>query len=1035
MDQLFKAKAWALLHDPPHKMWTLGGKVRCFPTSGSSGDRVHERESMAMWEKMRLRDVFGDVINVKDLVERADVFASIFDRWLIEQLAKHFGGKGPVFHYYKLHNLFDPKKSRDLEPPSCNRVGDYADLIGKALAPFISLPPDERERAVYHAFYAVYETAWINLGLPPSLAETRIPTHTLFDHAYSTASVLNVLKPNGVVEGYLVRVDIPGIQRVVNAARKAGDFWAGSWLVSMAMWLTLWPLVWEHGPDIVILPTLRLNPLYYTTVLNKLGKRVDVSGIRGILSDFFFKTIFKLEVPGGGDGMLQEVALTAPLMPGTAVLLLPEMADIERNFSRALNCLVEWAFGGRASDELCEDVLPAPRQSARPYLKVAGKIFAEFKATGLFDDLLYLKVDAVNVGEAYECLKEVVFKDVASCQRGDVVYQVLDNERRFVQGIKAIFTTSKTPQRDLEDLAKFLTFDAAFRSLHAKARESARRRLVLGKPWFRLTNSRVERPSVGGTDPYSKYVFYNRSDVGFAYCSVCGDEPAVIRLVKAPGGEDYGADAKAMLQNEFGCDWDCLRDLLKQIKPGEALGPLCLLKRALYYRLVEVLGRPAFDSTEDVAFAWYATRINLGDSVPDHCRKAVEYALRTERARDAADLCPSREGCNLETARGYFNKCVEDILGPRLYEEATRAVKTLMADLGVEGPYLARADPAVLQHRSYYAIIRGDADNVGKLLNGEIPVGHQVQLLKDLACGQGGCGGGGGADGLKRAYEELASLVEVLGRFVVTPTYLTTISISLAVTALRDLYVADFKYYAKGAKRTALYTGLIFSGGDDVLALAPVELALAFVKDMRRNYWGDVDGFHKIENYYFAAPAVEGFGRSFSVRFANIMDHMGEEIRKAAELLEEAKAAVWGPAQRKDSIVVSDSRSGVQAVLPLRLPPNGLWAPDYLDALFVARIGGVLSSNLPEDYAPYAEAFAELAVRAQSWDQQAASTFRDMWRRLLERNIKAPGEKRSEVLKSLELGADLTTLLKGDAGSGFLLDELVKTYQVLRGYP
>jgi CRISPR-associated protein Cmr2 len=100
---------------------------------------------------------------------------------------------------------------------------------------------------------------WLNKGLPVSPADTRVPTHTIFDHLYAATSILNIAvedKPSG----YLALLDIPGIQSFVGSARKAGDFWAGSWILSRVSWKTAQKLIEKYGPDVLITPSPRLNP-------------------------------------------------------------------------------------------------------------------------------------------------------------------------------------------------------------------------------------------------------------------------------------------------------------------------------------------------------------------------------------------------------------------------------------------------------------------------------------------------------------------------------------------------------------------------------------------------------------------------------------------------------------------------------------------------------------------------------------------------------------------------------------------------------
>jgi CRISPR-associated protein Cmr2 len=346
-----------------------------------------------------------------------------------------------------------------------------------------------------------------------------------------------------------------------------------------------------------------------------------------------------------------------------------------------------------------------------------------------------------------------------------------------------------------------------------------------------------------------------------------------------------------------------------------------------------------------------------------------------------------------------------------------------------------------MHFRSYYAIIRGDADNIGKLSKGEVDLGSYASLLEQLKQFSDP------ATPVK-AYNRLIDVINGLIKeevgLVVTPTYYAALSMALMITALKDVFTANFKYY------TTPITGLIFSGGDDILALAPTEIAVSMVKDLRSNYWGDEDGFHRINNYYIAAPRAYGFGRSFSLRFANIMDTMSEEVREAVELLEDvAKETTWvlnGKELSKDTLVISESRTGKLAVLPLSDPScNGVSGiPDVLNELFVLRLGGVLSSNVPEDYGRYRDIMEALINNCNK------RMMSDVWDHIVKNNTKI-----TELKESVRANLSITTLGQGykidpcgkavikggetNGGDGSrstnVINELVKAYEILRGYP
>jgi len=102
----FKAKTWALLHDPPNKMWILLGEPRCLEKPQSSvksrearEERAHEIEAEAFWEEIGFKEFFGSIppdSSIRKLVQYADRLSSSMDRWILERLGA--SGQG-IFKY------------------------------------------------------------------------------------------------------------------------------------------------------------------------------------------------------------------------------------------------------------------------------------------------------------------------------------------------------------------------------------------------------------------------------------------------------------------------------------------------------------------------------------------------------------------------------------------------------------------------------------------------------------------------------------------------------------------------------------------------------------------------------------------------------------------------------------------------------------------------------------------------------------------------------------------------------------------------
>jgi hypothetical protein len=141
---------------------------------------------------------------------------------------------------------------------------------------------------------------------------------------------------------------------------------------------------------------------------------------------------------------------------------------------------------------------------------------------------------------------------------------------------------------------------------------------------------------------------------------------------------------------------------------------------------------------------------------------------------------------------------------------------------------------------------------------------------------------------------------------------------------------------------------LVFSGGDDVLALFPPETAFKATLELRETF--SDDGFIRPGISEVWATSMPTTGRSFSLRFVELKDHMNTEFEEALKLLEDfAKKASWIDGRLgKDTLVVSDSRSMRHAVLPLHRDLRSYTEGSLLINFLVSI--GALSTNIPEDY-------------------------------------------------------------------------------------
>ena len=147
---------------------------------------------------------------------------------------------------------------------------------------------------------------------------------------------------------------------------------------------------------------------------------------------------------------------------------------------------------------------------------------------------------------------------------------------------------------------------------------------------------------------------------------------------------------------------------------------------------------------------------------------------------------------------------------------------------------------------------------------------------------------------------------------ILTPVYHITLSSSLMLIAIYDVL-----------KAKELNCYIIYAGGDDIVALAPIERVIDFILASRSNYWTQTTAFHGRGGIKVTVPIIHG--RSYGVRFSHVMDPMQTEIDIATKLLDDyAKETTWyicGKELRKDTLAISYGRTSLgELVNVIKLP-------------------------------------------------------------------------------------------------------------------
>ncbi|MEM2562016.1 MAG: type III-B CRISPR-associated protein Cas10/Cmr2 [Candidatus Bathyarchaeia archaeon] len=254
-----------------------------------------------------------------DYVKQSDHLAASVDRWLLSKLVGKSYSSFSV-NEIKMKNIFNPKFSIKIDGKLDDRqVDEFAKRLNLILKDIQDVD------LVYHVLYACYEATWISCNLPAGPADTRVPSHSVFDHNYATASMMNWLIKSKSPKGILLFIDLGGPQKFISNSRKLRDLWISSYLASALAWRLFWILIRRLGPDVMILPTCRGNPFYYHSLISELyQKNIDEKIINEI------KKLAK-EVVENYDPD-EDVIPRYAVIPVTATFILPDI-DVLKQFN------------------------------------------------------------------------------------------------------------------------------------------------------------------------------------------------------------------------------------------------------------------------------------------------------------------------------------------------------------------------------------------------------------------------------------------------------------------------------------------------------------------------------------------------------------------------------------------------------------------------------------------------------------------------------------------------------------------------------
>jgi CRISPR-associated protein Cmr2 len=397
--KFWKRKLAAYLHDPPSKALDI---------------KNHGERSDAAFRSAGFIDA-----EVGDYFEQADHTGASADRLPF-----------PASQASGLRCAFDGIRNAFLHPlDGTNKLPFHAEfksaeqgIEGEAsVQPVLTaeslagLPSEsDRWRARYFAHWRLWpqhaaEKDYRLVWLP---ADTRIPDHTIWTHMQVVSALDGCIGEDKVWRPAFLKFQLGPVQDFIAAARSIRDLWSGSYLLSWLMAAGMKALSAEIGPDAVIYPNLRGQPLFDLHWREDLWNKVNI-GTRPVWESF---------KPDNREFKPDESDLLTPNLPNVFLAVVP--ADRANELAKKVKdaIVAEWKVIAGAVWIACEKAgltgveggITAGKRKARFESQIARFLSLSWQATpwpATLEDALKLAAgfgSGMPIQQARERVQKVV---------------------------------------------------------------------------------------------------------------------------------------------------------------------------------------------------------------------------------------------------------------------------------------------------------------------------------------------------------------------------------------------------------------------------------------------------------------------------------------------------------------------------------------------------------------------------------------------------------------------------------------------------
>ncbi|GAB4246441.1 MAG: hypothetical protein Kow00109_22550 [Acidobacteriota bacterium] len=767
----WKRKLMAYLHDPPDKPLKIAGhqdRAEDYQRRGSLdvGDAVLDRAGLARPEF----DAFYP--SCDHTAAAADRFPFPKPGALVVEFAK--AGAGRVAHPLG-------GSAWGLDVPTVQ----HAEGILQDCQPQPPLDWEEAER--WWANFFLHWRRWPRAAAEkdPALlylpADTRIPDHSVWTHMAVVSALQACVEETGgrsELRPAFLLFQLGPVQEFIAQARSTRDLWSGSFLLSWLMAHAMKAVADELGPDVIIFPSLRGQPIFDRLHRASLFDRMTFPGTKGREETLWERL--------GYEGQEGRELLLTPTLPNRFLAVVPERRGEE--LARAAEAAVRAELGG-----------------------IAAACWAEF--LGWKESLCRGEERLADQWEKNEQKWKSRF-DAQVARWPQIAWQVVPWRPRDVERALASYERLTPGGKGAESL----------RRLHGLAVSGIPQDQRDPRYFSDADCSRLSNP--GFAWPY----YYAATDWALAARRQLRDFEAWKIDADQSGAVK---DSLSGIEEVIGSEelWAALQRKRSWLfRSQDRLGAPNLVKRlwpAAYLEREKALPKKAVRSVPAVAAAeWHkrlAEQAKARPEVWEAILKVRNVLIKHRERLDGDDLTVSRKGQEvawlLETDPDCFRLERIAELGAREDLEGAKAAaeeiqRTLQDLYGLKDRESGRK--LVGPPPSYVAVLMLDGDEMGKWVGGE----NTPPFLEQLAPAA--------REYFEKLPESAAGGAEAPRR-PLSPSYHLQFSEALA----------NFSLYLVRPIVEHFGGLLVYSGGDDVLALLPATSALSCALALRAAFRGE----------------------------------------------------------------------------------------------------------------------------------------------------------------------------------------------------